>query len=124
MEVDGAANTVVECDTIAPPMGPENPYGNAFYVEERTLTTECEAQRNIDFAHMRYWKIVNPETSNWVGKPTAYKLEASLRVQPFTHPDSPSGQARPVHPASALGYAVPARGTFPRRRIRQPVARR
>ena len=91
MEVDGSANTVVECDTIAP-AGPENPYGNAFYVEERPLTTESAARRDVDFAHMRYWKIVNPETRNWVGQPTAYKLEAGSAVRPFTHPDSPSGR--------------------------------
>jgi primary-amine oxidase len=92
MEVDGPNNTVVECDTIAPPMGPDNPYGNAFYVEERPLTTECDARRNSDFARMRYWKIVNPEARNWVGMPTAYKLEAGSAVQPFTVPDSPSGR--------------------------------
>jgi len=92
MEVDGPNNSVVECDTIAPPPGPENPYGNAFYVEEKTLPSELAAQRNIDFATMRYWKIVNPGVANWVGKPTAYKLEAGSPVTPFTHPDSPSGK--------------------------------
>jgi primary-amine oxidase len=73
-------------------MGPENPYGNAFYVEERPLRTEHEAQRNSDFARMRYWKIVNPGARNWVGMPTAYKLETGSAVQPFTAPDSPSGR--------------------------------
>jgi primary-amine oxidase len=92
MEVDGPTNTVVECDTIAPPAGPENPYGNAFYVEERPLTTELEARRNVDFPRMRYWKIINPQQRNWVGRPTAYKLEPTSAVQPFTHPDSPSGR--------------------------------
>ena len=92
MDLDGPANTVVECDTIAPPIGPENPYGNAFYVEEQPLKTECEARRDIDFTRMRYWKVINPETSNWIGRPTAYKLEAMSPVQPFTHPDSPSGK--------------------------------
>jgi primary-amine oxidase len=92
MEVDGTNNTVVECDTIAVPLGPENPYGNAFYVEERPLLTELSAQRNSDFARMRYWKIVNPEKQNWVGTPVAYKLEAGSAVQPFVAPDSPSGR--------------------------------
>ncbi len=92
MEVDGPGNSVVECDTIAPPTGPENPYGNAFYLREQPLTTEGGAQRNVDFASMRYWKIVNPGARNWVGGPTAYKLEAGSAVQPFTAPDSPSGR--------------------------------
>jgi primary-amine oxidase len=92
MEVDGPNNTVTECDTIALPMGPENPYGNAFYVQETALKTELQAQRDFDFSRMRYWRITNPNTTNWVGKPTAYKLEARSALKPFTHPDSPSGK--------------------------------
>jgi primary-amine oxidase len=92
MEVDGPNNTVVECDTQALPIGPENPYGNGFSVEERPLRTELEAQRDVDFAKMRYWKIINPQASNWVGKPTGFKLDAGSPVRPFTHPDSPSGK--------------------------------
>ena len=92
MEVDGPNNTVLECDTCAFPIGPENPHGNAFLVEERPLCTELEAQRNTNFGTMRYWRIINPETRNWVGRPTGYKLEAGSAVQPYTHPDSPSGR--------------------------------
>ena len=92
MEVDGPDNTVIECDTQAPPMGPDNPYGNAFFVEERALATERAACRNVDFARQRYWKVVNPNVLNWVGEPVGYKLEAGSAVQPYTHPDSPSGK--------------------------------
>jgi primary-amine oxidase len=92
MEVDGPNNSVTECDTIALPMGPENPYGNAFHVEERVLPSELQAQRDSDFDKMRYWRIVNPNARNWVGTPTAYKLEAGSAVRPFTDPDSPSGK--------------------------------
>ncbi len=92
MEVDGPNNTVVECDTVVPPAGPENPYGNAFFVQETPLKTELQAQRDFDFSKMRYWKVVNPGSMNWVGTPTGYKLEARSPVFPFTHPDSPSGR--------------------------------
>jgi primary-amine oxidase len=92
MEVDGPNNTVTECDTIALPMGPENPHGNAYFVQESPLRTELQAQRDFDFSKMRYWRITNPNATNWVGKPTAYKLEARSPLQPFTHPDSPSGK--------------------------------
>ena len=92
MEVDGPGNTVVECDTISPPPGPENPYGNAFYVEETVLSSELMARRNTDYDRMRYWKIINPDVKNRLGQPTAYKLEAKSPVRPFTHPDSPSGR--------------------------------
>ena len=92
MEVDGANNTVTECDTLALPMGPENPYGNAYYVEEKPLTTELGAQRDYDFSKMRYWRITNPNRTNWVGTPVAYKLEPRSAVHPYTDPDSPSGK--------------------------------
>jgi primary-amine oxidase len=92
VEVDGPNNTVVECDTRALPVGPENPHGNAFLVEERPLRTELEAQRDFDFSKMRYWRVINPAAANWVGRPTGFKLEAASPVQPFTAPDSPSGR--------------------------------
>ena len=92
MEVDGPNNTVVECDTRALPVDADNPYGNAFLIEEKPLRTELQAQRDVDFGKMRYWKIINPEATNWVGKPTGYKLEAGSPVRTFTHPDSPSGR--------------------------------
>jgi primary-amine oxidase len=30
MTVDGPGNTVVECDSVALPPGPDNPHGNAY----------------------------------------------------------------------------------------------
>ena len=92
MEVDGPGNSVVECDTAALPQGPENPYGNAYAVTERVLRSEAEAARDVDFDKMRYWKIINPETRNWVGTPTGYKLESASPVRAFIRPDSPSGR--------------------------------
>jgi primary-amine oxidase len=92
VEIDGPNNTVVECDTIAPPPGPENPYGNAFLLEETVLPTEVRAMRDVDFDRMRYWKVINREAKNWLGRPTGYKLEARSPVKPYTHPDSPSGR--------------------------------
>ncbi len=92
MEVDGPDNSIVECDTVAPPPGPDNPYGNAFYVEENVLASEQKAVRDSDFDRMRSWKVINPGVTNWLGQPTAYRLEAKSPVRPFTHPDSPSGR--------------------------------
>jgi len=92
MEVDGPDNTVVECDTVAPPMGPENPMGNAFYVRQTPLTSELGAQRRVNFETSRYWKVVNSSSTNAMGEPVAYKLETPSAIQPYTHPDGPSGQ--------------------------------
>ncbi len=90
MAVDGDDNAVVECDTVAEPMGPDNPYGNAFYVQETKLETECGRSRNPDAE--RYWKIVNPGKNNHVGAPTGYKLEPRHSVRMFNDPNGPSSQ--------------------------------
>ncbi|MGE0699463.1 MAG: primary-amine oxidase [Hyphomicrobiaceae bacterium] len=92
MDVDGERNSVVECNVVVPPAGPENPYGNAFYEEQTVLATEKAARRRADPATMRYWKIINPDRLNAVGKPTAYKLEATHAVTTYTDPASSSGQ--------------------------------
>ncbi|ORE97673.1 primary-amine oxidase [Aurantimonas sp. 22II-16-19i] len=89
MAIDGKDNCVVECNTLTAPMGPENPYGNAFWIEETTLETECGRSRNADTE--RYWKFVSASRKNAVGRPTAYKLHPVHAVRNFYQPGSPSG---------------------------------
>ncbi len=74
MNIDGGGNAVSEVNFSALPLGPSNPHGNAMAITETPLRTEAEAQRNMDFASARYWKISNPTVRNAVGEPTAYKL--------------------------------------------------
>lgn len=83
MMVDGPNNSVYEVHTEPVPMGPENPYGNAFFVKPTLLTTESEAQQVIDPLSGRYWTIVNPAVLNSVGEPVAYKLMPGENVLPF-----------------------------------------
>ncbi len=90
MAVDGDQNAVVECDTVAEPMGPDNPYGNAFYVQETKLETEGGRPRKPEAE--RYWKFINPNKLNHVGKPVGYKLEPRHSVQVFNDMSGPSGQ--------------------------------
>lgn len=90
LAVDGDRNGVVECDTRALPLGPDNPWGNAFYVEETPLTHECGRKRAPEAE--RYWKFVSRERTNRMGKPTAYKLEPKNSLTPFSNPIGPSGQ--------------------------------
>lgn len=92
MAIDGDANSVVECNTYAEPPGPANPYGNAFFVEETVLATEMAACRRAEPATQRYWKIVNPNRLNHVGRPTGFRLDPGHVLTPFVQPDSPSGQ--------------------------------
>jgi primary-amine oxidase len=93
MAIDGDANSVVECNTIAEPDGPDNPYGNAYYLEETVLETECGRTRNPDSE--RYWKFINPGKRNVVGQPTGYKLAPADSRAVFVKPDSPSGKRMP-----------------------------
>ncbi len=88
MCVDGENNSVYEVNTQAEPMGPDNPYGNAFYAESTLLATESEAQRIIDPFTGRYWKIVNPAVHNSLGQPVSYKLMPGENILPFAHPES------------------------------------
>lgn len=88
LDVDGTANRVVELDTVALPMGAENPHGNAFMVEEKVLARESEAQRMADFATCRSWRIESTTARNEMGAPTAYRLLARDALPVFSHPQA------------------------------------
>jgi primary-amine oxidase len=89
MAVDGERNSVVECDTVAEDDA-NNPYGNAFYVRETLLATECG--RKADIGSQRYWKVINPNRANRTGKPVGYKLEPAHVLNRFVKPTCSSGQ--------------------------------
>lgn len=92
MCVDGDKNSVSEVEFSAPPIGPDNPHGNAIQILERNLVSEAQAQREINPATARYWKVTNPESLNAFGKPTAYKLTPGTNALPFLHPGSEVGK--------------------------------
>jgi primary-amine oxidase len=70
-DVDGPNNEVYEVNVD--PVE-EGDWGNAFAPTATRLSTEAEAQRNVDASRSRVWKIVNPSKLNAVGQPVAYKL--------------------------------------------------
>jgi primary-amine oxidase len=88
MMVDGPQNSVYEVDSAAVPLGPDNPHGNAWTTRSRLLAREAEAQRDVDPLAGRYWLVVNPEATNALGGPTAYKLVPGENVRALAHPDS------------------------------------
>ncbi|MBR72119.1 MAG: tyramine oxidase [Rhodospirillaceae bacterium] len=89
MSIDGDENSVVESNTKAED-SLTNPYGNAFFEEETLLS--LETGRIANPSTQRYWKFINPNKHNHVGKPTAYKLEPKSCITPFINPESPSGK--------------------------------
>jgi primary-amine oxidase len=88
MEIDGERNRVVEVDTVALPVGPDNPHGNAFTLRETVLESEQLAQRNVDFNGARLWKIASADARNSLGQPTAYRLVPLSPVPTFSNPQS------------------------------------
>jgi primary-amine oxidase len=88
MTVDGQRNSVYEVHTEAEPMGPDNPFGNAFFAATTLLETELGARQSVDPLAGRYWKIVNHEQPNALGEPVAYKLLPGENIRAFAHPES------------------------------------
>jgi primary-amine oxidase len=88
MMVDGPQNSVHEVDSVAAPLGPDNPHGNAWTTRSRVLARETEAQRDLDPLAGRYWLVRNDNATSALGAPTAYKLVPGDNVRAFAHPES------------------------------------
>jgi len=88
MDVDGAANSIIEQNVEPLAQSPINPYGNAFTMKETLLRDEQEAQRLINLPSSRAWKIVNPTRANAAGQPVGYTLVAGENSLPYAWPDS------------------------------------
>ncbi|AGK55538.1 primary-amine oxidase [Bacillus sp. 1NLA3E] len=87
-QLDGMNNSVVEVNTVASKVGPENPNNNGYYIEAKTFKTEQEAIRQMDLASQRTWKIINPESKNFVGQPVGYKIMPGENCLPFANDNS------------------------------------
>jgi primary-amine oxidase len=87
-DIDGVANTVYECDAEPAPLGPDNPYGNAWRSVATSLDSEQQAIRDVDAARSRVWKIVNPQRLNRLGQPVGYKLMPGATPTLLAHPES------------------------------------
>lgn len=75
MDVDGSgANSVVEQNTSPLPAGKNNPHNNAFTMQETVFKSELEAQRLLNIATNRRWKVINANVKNSLGQPTGYLL--------------------------------------------------
>jgi len=87
--VDGPNNSVVEVNSMGVPTGESNPHGNAFVAEETLFKTEKEAQRRVNSASARFWRVVNPGKKNRLGRPVGYRLVPGENCPPFAQPDAP-----------------------------------
>jgi primary-amine oxidase len=87
--VDGPNNSVVEVNSMGVPTGPSNPHGNAIVAEEKLLATEQEAQRRVNSATARFWRVVNPSKKNRLGRAVGYRLVPGENCPVFAQPDAP-----------------------------------
>jgi primary-amine oxidase len=88
-DIDGPQNnTVLELNTESVLVGDNNPRGEWFSMTEHPLRTEQEAQRNLNLATSRKWKIVNMKTTNGLGQLTGYTLMPGENSIPFAAPES------------------------------------
>ncbi|MDB5024554.1 MAG: hypothetical protein JWP78_2309 [Mucilaginibacter sp.] len=75
MDIDGAKNnSVMEMNTRLVPPGKQNPYGNAFYVDNTLFKTESEAQRSVNYESARNWHVFNNTEMNVYGQHMGYML--------------------------------------------------
>ncbi len=91
-DIDGKTNSVYEVDVEAVPAGADNSFANAFVTRPTLLARESEAQRLVDPARSRTWKIVNPSRHNRVGQPVGYKLIPGSTPTLLASPDSSIGR--------------------------------
>lgn len=83
MCVDGDRNSVYEVDSVALPVGPDNPDANAWTVRRTLLESEGEAQRVVNPLAGRYWTVVNPSVRNHLGQAVGYKLQPGENILPL-----------------------------------------
>jgi primary-amine oxidase len=88
LDVDGPANRVVEMNSTPVPAGPRNPYGGAFTMQETTLHTERQAQRQLNLESSRRWVVINPAVNNPLGHPTGFALLPGENARPLLLPES------------------------------------
>jgi primary-amine oxidase len=88
MDVDGQSNRVVEMNSASLAAGGRNPYGGAFSMTETPLSTERQAQRNLNLGSSRRWIVESSTARNALGQPTGYALIPGENALPFQLPES------------------------------------
>ena len=87
--LDGPNNSVVEVNSVGLPTSATNPHGNAIVAEETLLKTEKEAQRRVNSASARFWRVINPGKKNRLGQPAGYRLVPGENCPVFAQADAP-----------------------------------
>ena len=90
--IDGPINEVYEVSFTGEPTGPDNLMGNAISRRVTRLESEAAAKRQVDAASSRHWRLVNPERTNALNQPVAFKLVPGSTPTLLADPDSSIGR--------------------------------
>ncbi|HET9649742.1 MAG TPA: primary-amine oxidase [Microlunatus sp.] len=96
LDIDGTENTVVEVDSVAPPISPENPYGLAMTTQATTIASERDSGRDFKWETQRAWKVQSTTRNNRHGTPTAYKLVPGAAIPALMDPSAMVLQRAPI----------------------------
>jgi primary-amine oxidase len=96
LDVDGDTNTVHEVDSRALPVSEDNPYGLAMVTESTPIRSEAESARDFDWAAQRTWKVLNPNRTNRLGTPVAYKLVPGAAIPAIMDLGAPQYLRAPI----------------------------
>ena len=84
LDIDGPLpNSVFERNLASLEPGPQNPHGNAVAIRETLLKREAQAQRPINMAAQRRWKVVNTQHTNALGSAPGYLLMPGANSRPY-----------------------------------------
>jgi primary-amine oxidase len=92
LDVDGPVNEAYEVEFDPEPEGADNPWSNAFRARATRLETELAARRDIDPTRGRHWRFVNPDRTNGLDRPVAYKLVPGSTPTLHASPSSSVGK--------------------------------
>lgn len=101
LDVDGTDNTVFMTESVAEPMGPDNPYGLSVVQRNVALRTERDGMQDMNFATQRAWKVVNTNVVNGLGTHPSYQLVPGGAIPAMFDPASPVFQR-----ATAIGHTL------------------
>jgi len=87
-EIDGEQNAIAEIKATKVAESAENPFANAFLVEEEILKREREGSRSAGGVEGLHWWIFNPNKKNSLGHFSGYVLEPVNLAHPMALPIS------------------------------------
>ncbi len=88
MDVDGPVKNQIYEMNVQAADRKANPQPNGIAMTEFLLRTESAAQRDVNMASHRSWKIVNTAVRNKYNQPSAYMLIPGETAVPYSSPDS------------------------------------